>query len=46
VLYINKPDSITINDVGLTVSITLNTAQAMYYVEANVQAYIPGSGSQ
>jgi hypothetical protein len=45
VLYINTPDSITINDVGLTVSITLNTAQAMYYVEANVQAYIAGSGS-
>jgi hypothetical protein len=38
VLYINTPDSITINDVGLTVSITLNTAQAMYYVESNVQA--------
>jgi hypothetical protein len=37
VLYINSPDSITINDVGLTVSITLNTAQAMYYVESNVQ---------
>lgn len=37
VLYINGPDSITINDVGLTVSITLNTAQAMYYVESNVQ---------
>jgi hypothetical protein len=38
VLYINSPDSITINDVGLTVSITLNTAQAMYYVESNVQS--------
>jgi hypothetical protein len=37
VIYINSPDSITINDVGLTVSITLNTAQAMYYVESNVQ---------
>ena len=38
VIYINSPDSITINDVGLTVSITLNTAQAMYYVESNVQS--------
>jgi hypothetical protein len=38
ILFINTPDSITINDVGLTVSITLNTAQAMYYVESNVQA--------
>ena len=37
-LYIVNPDSITINDIGLTVSITLYTAQAMYYREANVQA--------
>ncbi|XHH07916.1 MAG: hypothetical protein ACFCUE_10090 [Candidatus Bathyarchaeia archaeon] len=39
ILYIINPDSITINDIGLTVSITLYTAQAMYYREANVQAY-------
>ncbi|MCW3999117.1 MAG: hypothetical protein NWE93_02635 [Candidatus Bathyarchaeota archaeon] len=39
ILYIVNPDSITINDIGLTVSITLYTAQAMYYREANVQAY-------
>jgi hypothetical protein len=38
-VYIVNPDSITINDIGLTVSITLYTAQAMYYREANVQAY-------
>ncbi len=37
-VYIINPDSITINDIGLTVSITLYTAQAMYYREANVQA--------
>ncbi len=37
-VYIVNPDSITINDIGLTVSITLYTAQAMYYREANVQA--------
>ncbi|MCX8150823.1 MAG: hypothetical protein N3D85_04920 [Candidatus Bathyarchaeota archaeon] len=41
ILYIVNPDSITINDIGLTVSITLYTAQAMYYREANVQAYHP-----
>lgn len=40
-IYIINPDSITINDVGLTVSITLYTAQAMYYQECNVQAYAP-----
>jgi hypothetical protein len=39
-IYIVNPDSITINDIGLTVSITLYTAQAMYYREANVQAAI------
>jgi hypothetical protein len=38
-VYIVNPDSITINDIGLTVSITLYTAQAMYYQECNVQAY-------
>ena len=38
-LYIVNPDSITINDIGLTVSITIYTAQAMYYQECNVQAY-------
>jgi hypothetical protein len=37
-IYIVNPDSITINDIGLTVSITLYTAQAMYYREANTQA--------
>ena len=42
-IYIVNPDSITINDIGLTVSITLYTAQAMYYREANVQAYTPSA---
>jgi hypothetical protein len=37
-IYIVNPDSITINDIGLTCSITLYTAQAMYYRESNVQA--------
>ena len=40
-VYIINPDSITINDIGLTVSVTLYTAQAMYYRECNVQAYTP-----
>jgi len=44
-LYIVNPDSITINDIGLTVSITIYTAQAMYYQECNVQAYSPVSGT-
>ncbi len=37
-IYITNPDSISINDIGLTVSIEIFTAQAMYYRESNVQA--------
>ncbi len=43
VVYVASPDSITINDIGLTVGITVFTSQAVYYQEANVQAYVPGS---
>ncbi len=38
IVYITSPDSVTINDVGLTVSFTAFTAQAIYYQETNVQA--------
>ena len=38
VIYINNPDSIGLNDVGLTVSIALHSAQAVYYSEVNIQA--------
>ncbi|MEM4142625.1 MAG: type IV pilin [Candidatus Bathyarchaeia archaeon] len=38
VIYIDTPDSITVNDIGLTVAITVFTSQAMYYKETNVQA--------
>jgi hypothetical protein len=40
IVYISSPDSVTINDIGLTVGITIFTSQAMYYEEANVQAYV------
>jgi len=40
VVYITGPDSISINDIGLTVAVTVFTSQAMYYQEANVQAYV------
>ena len=36
-LYIDNPDSISLNDIGLTVAFTVFTSQAMYYKEANVQ---------
>ena len=38
VIYIASPDSITVNDIGLTVAITVFTSQAMYYKETNVEA--------
>ena len=38
VLYISNPDSVSVNDVGLTVSIGIFSAQAMYYREANIEA--------
>lgn len=40
-LYVVNPDSITVNDVGLTASMTVYTAQTMYYVESNVQTIVP-----
>jgi hypothetical protein len=42
-IYIDAPDSITVNDIGLTVAMTVFTAQAMYYKETNVQAYVASS---
>jgi hypothetical protein len=38
ILYIDQPDSITVNDIGLTCAITVFTSQAMYYKETNVEA--------
>jgi hypothetical protein len=37
IIYIHNPDSISVNDIGLTVSINIFTSQAMYYKETNVQ---------
>jgi hypothetical protein len=42
VVYVSMPDSITLNDIGLTVGVTVFTSQAMYYQECNVQTYVPG----
>jgi len=40
VLYIMNPDSIALNDVGTTAGITVFTANAQYYKEANVEAAV------
>ena len=37
-VYITSPDSVSTNDIGLTVAFSVFTAQAMYYKETNVQA--------
>jgi hypothetical protein len=38
VIYFNSPDSVGLNDIGLTVSIAIHSAQAVYYSETNIQA--------
>ena len=38
IIYIANPDSINVNDIGLTVALPVFTAQAMYYKESNVEA--------
>jgi hypothetical protein len=38
IIYITSPDSISVNDIGLTVGMTVHTSQAMYYKETNVEA--------
>lgn len=40
VIYLNNPDSINVNDIGLTVAITIFTSQAIHYKETNVEAVI------
>ena len=38
VIYIKNPDSISANDIGTTIGITVFTENAQYYVECNVKA--------
>ena len=37
IIYLSNPDSISVNDIGLTVSVNIFTSQALYYKETNVQ---------
>ena len=39
-IYVNNPDSISVNDIGLTVAISIFSAQAIYYKETNIQAAV------
>jgi hypothetical protein len=38
IIYIDDPDSIALNDIGITCGITVFTSNAQYYKESNVQA--------
>jgi len=38
VIYINHPDSVALNDIGVTVGITVFTSNAQYYKETNVES--------
>jgi hypothetical protein len=38
IIFIDQPDSVTVNDIGLTVAVTVFTSQAMYYKETNVES--------
>ncbi|MGD8565927.1 MAG: hypothetical protein PVF96_06230 [Candidatus Bathyarchaeota archaeon] len=38
VIYAANPDSIALNDVGITIGLTLFTSNAQYYKETNVEA--------
>jgi len=38
VIYIKSPDSVSTNDIGTTVGITVFTENAQYYVECNVKS--------
>jgi len=38
IVYISNPDHISVSDIGVTVGVTVFTANAQYYKEANVEA--------
>ena len=41
IIYINDPDSISMNDIGITVSLAMFTSNAVHNREANVEAVVP-----
>ncbi len=38
IVYITNPDSLSVGDIGVTIGVTIFTANAQYYKETNVQA--------
>jgi hypothetical protein len=40
IVYISDPDHVSVNDIGVTIGISLFTANAQYYKESNVEAVV------
>jgi hypothetical protein len=40
IVYIANPDHVSVSDIGVTVGVTIFTANAQYYKESNVQASV------
>lgn len=40
IVYISNPDHVSVNDIGVTIGITVFTANAQYYKECNVEASV------
>jgi hypothetical protein len=40
IVYIANPDHVSVSDIGVTVGVTVFTANAQYYKEANVEAAV------
>jgi len=38
IVYITNPDHVSVSDIGVTVGLTIFTANAQYYKESNVEA--------
>jgi len=38
IIYVVDPDSVSVNDIGTTIGITIFTENAQYYVECNVKS--------
>jgi len=38
IIYIEQPDSVSVNDIGVTIGVTVFTENAQYYVECNVKS--------
>jgi len=40
IVYITNPDHVSVGDIGVTIGVTIFTANAQYYKECNVEASV------